>query len=139
MTISDQEARARQYCELSGISIDSARPLGEGTDGKVWKTTRGSAVKVLDRIPAYYNERDTYLRLAEYGLTNKIDHFWVPELFGYDDDLLVVEMQIVTNTPYIIDFAKVRIDRPPDFSAEVIQEAEDRGREVFAHHWPEVC
>lgn len=139
MSVSDQESRARQYCVLSGISIDSASPLGEGTDGKVWRTSRGSAVKVLDRVAAYFNERDTYLRLAEYGLTNKIDHFWVPALWGYDDDLLVIEMQIVTNTPYIIDFAKVRIDRPPDFSDEVVRDAQEKGREEFGARWPEVC
>jgi hypothetical protein len=139
MSNSDPEARARQYCTLSGITVNFARPLGEGTDGKVWKSSRGSAIKVLDRVPAYFNERDTYLRLAEYGLTKKIDHFWVPRLLGYDDELLVVEMQIITNTPYIIDFAKVRIDRPPDFSEEVMQYAQEKGQEEFGPHWPEVC
>ena len=138
MPNSDHEARAKQYSTLSGISINFASLLGEGTDGKVWKSSRGSAVKVLDRVPAYYNERESYLRLAEYGLTKKIDHFWVPRLLGYDDDLLVVEMQIITNTPYIIDFAKVRIDRPPDFSKEVLRDAGLQGQELFAHHWPEV-
>jgi hypothetical protein len=139
MSSSDQEARGRKYAALSGISLDFARPLGDGTDGKVWKSSKGTAVKVLERMAGYYNERDSYLRLAEYGLTEKIDGFWIPQLLGYDDDLWVIEMQTISKMPYIIDFAKVRIDRPPDFSEEVVRDAEEKGQEEFGRHWPEVC
>lgn len=138
MSNSDQEDRGRKYAALSGITLDFASPLGGGTDGKVWKSNKGTAVKVLERMVAYYNERDSYLRLADYGLTEKIDQFWIPRLVGYDDALWIVEMDIVTNTPYIIDFAKVRIDRPPDFSEEVLRDADERGRDEFGDHWPEV-
>jgi hypothetical protein len=135
----DLEARGRKYAALSGITLDSARPLGDGTDGKVWMSDKETAVKVLERMVGYYNERDTYLRLEEYGITEKIEGFWIPRLIGYDDELWVIEMQAISNTPYIIDFAKVRIDRPPDFSDEVVRDAHEKGREEFAHHWPEVC
>lgn len=121
------------------MTLDFARPLGDGTDGKVWKSSKGTAVKVLERMAGYYNERDSYLRLAEYGLTEKIDGFWMPRLLSYDDGLWVIEMETISNTPYIIDFAKVRIDRPPEFSEEVVHDAQVKGREEFGGHWPEVC
>jgi hypothetical protein len=138
MTNSNQEDRGRKFASLSGMTLDFARPLGGGTDGKVWKSSKGTAVKVLERMVGYYNERDAYLRLAEYGLTEKIEHFWMPKLLGYDDDLWVIEMETISRMPFIIDFAKVRIDRPPDFSEEVLRDAELQGQELFAHHWPEV-
>jgi hypothetical protein len=139
MSSSDQEDRGRKYAALSGMTLDFARPLGDGTDGKVWKSSNGTAVKVLERMAGYYNERDSYLRLAEYGLTEKIDGFWMPRLLGYNDDLWVIEMETISNTPYIIDFAKVRIDRPPDFSEEVLRDAQEKGQEEFGPRWPEVC
>ena len=98
-----------------------------------------TAVKVLERMAGYYNERDSYLRLAEYGITEKIEGFWIPQLIGYNDDLWVIEMQAISEPPYIIDFAKVGIDRPPDFSEEVLRYAQEKGQEEFGRHWPEVC
>jgi hypothetical protein len=130
--------RAEQYSELSKFALDWDRPLGDGTDGAVWKSSVGTAVKVLERERGYYNERDAYLRLAEFGLTERIDGFWVPKLIGYNDDLWVVEMDLITTSPYILDFAKVRIDRPPDFSNEVLEYDEKKNRDLFQHHWPEV-
>jgi hypothetical protein len=134
----DLLTRAQQYAELSGIALDWERPLGHGTDGAVWKSHAGTAVKVLERERGYYNERDAYLRLQEYGLTERIDEFWVPKLIGFNDDLWTIEMELVTKPPYIIDFAKVRFDRPPDFSEEVLEYDERKNRELFRHHWPEV-
>jgi hypothetical protein len=135
----DQQTRGRMYAALSGITLDFARPLGDGTDGKVWMSDKETAVKVLERMVGYYNERDSYLRLEEYGITEKIEGFWIPRLIGYDDELWVIEMQAISKPPYIIDFAKVRIDRPPDFSEEVMQYAQEKGQEEFGPHWPEVC
>jgi len=114
------------------------RPLGYGTDGAVWKSIRDTAVKVLERERGYYNERDAYLRLKEYVLTERIDEFWVPKLINFNDDLWTIEMDFITKSPYIIDFAKVRIDRPPDFSEEVLAYQNETGCELFQHHWPEV-
>jgi len=139
MSSLDLESRAKQYAVLSGIALDLASPLGQGTDGKVWRSSRETAVKAFERMVGYYNERDSYLRLAEYGLTKRIDGFWVPKLVGYSDDLWVIEMELIASPPYILDFAKVRIDRPPDFSEEVLQQAEQQGQELFGRHWPEVC
>ncbi len=40
--------------------------------------------------------------------------------------------------PYVIDFAKVRIDRPPEFSDEVLEQSEQKGAEEFGHNWSSV-
>jgi hypothetical protein len=78
------------------------------------------------------------LRLEEYGFSDHIDEFWIPKLIDYNDELWVVEMEFITKSPYLLGFAKVRIDRPPDFSPEVLEYEEAKGRELFQHHWPDV-
>lgn len=134
----DLHARAQQYAELSKIALDWDRPLGHGTDGAVWKSTLDTAVKVLERERGYYNERDAYLRLREFGLTEQIDGFWVPQMIDCSDKLWTIEMDLITKSPYILDFAKVRIDRPPDFSEETLAYYDKQNQELFQHHWPDV-
>lgn len=131
--------RAAKFVEVTCPGMSLTELLGSGTDGSVWRSSHHTAIKAFERIAGYFNERDSYLRLAEFGLTQKIDHFWVPRLLNYNDDLWVIEMEIVTKTPFVLDFAKVRIDRPPDFSQEILEELERHGQEIFKHHWPEVC
>lgn len=41
-------------------------------------------------------------------------------------------MELVGAPPYIIDFAKVRIDRPPDFSEETMRGADEKCEELFS-------
>lgn len=125
-----------KYAELSNITLDLARPLGNGTDGMVWKSNEGTAVKALEREIGYYNERDSYLRLEEFGFIQRIEGFWVPYLINYSDELWVIEMDVVAHPPYIIDFAKVRIDRPPDFSEETVLQNEEKCLELFGDNWP---
>jgi len=132
------QRRAAEYAELSSITLDWERPLGDGTDGAVWKSNVDTAVKVLERERGYYNERDAYLRLQEFGLTERIDGFWIPQIIAYNDQLWAIEMDFITKPPYILDFAKVRIDRPPDFSAETIEYHDKQNSDLFQHHWPEV-
>jgi hypothetical protein len=130
--------RARQYLSLSGKGVKIKEFLGDGTDGVVWATDRSTAVKVFKAERGYFNERDTYQRLADFGVTEKIDGFWIPEMHGFDDALMVIEMDLMQNPPYIIDFAKVRIDRPPDFSEETQRDIDEQGRERFEENWPAV-
>lgn len=134
----DLLTRAQQYAELSKIAIDWERPLGDGTDGAVWKSNVDTAVKVLERERGYYNERDAYLRLQEYGFVEQVDGFWIPKLIAYCDRLWTIEMDFITKSPYILDFAKIRLDRPPDFTEEVLDYQAKQNREQFQHHWPEV-
>jgi hypothetical protein len=134
----DLLTRAQQYAELSKITLDWESPLGHGTDGAVWRSNLDTAVKVLQRERGYYNERDAYLRLEEFGFTEQIAGFWIPKLVGYCDELWTIEMDFITKAPYILDFAKVRIDRPPDFSEEILQDLNEKGQTLFQHHWPKV-
>lgn len=126
-----------RYLTLRGTDV-KINYLGGGTDGDVWKTARDTAVKVFKYENGYYNERDSYSRLADFGVTEELCGFWVPKMLDYDDELRIVEMDLMHTPPYIIDFAKVRIDRPPEFSEDVLEQAEKDGRELFQHHWSEV-
>jgi hypothetical protein len=73
--MSDKLDRVRRYLNLIGQSVQLKGFLGSGTDGAVWAIDRDTAIKVFDREGGYVNERDTYLRLAEYGVTEKLDAF----------------------------------------------------------------
>ena len=124
---------ASEYCKRAAIDLNFIRPLGVGTDGAVWETSRGTAIKVFEREKSYYLEYGCYERFSEYGIT-VIEGLEVPQYIGSSDELLVIEMSMV-KPPFLLDFAKVRIDRPPDFSAEVIRDAETKGIEEFGDNW----
>jgi len=129
--------RLADYVSLQPPPVKIKSFLGDGTDGAVWSTSRGTAIKVFRADFGYHNERDAYLRLAEFGVTNNLAGFWIPRMQGYDDRLWVVEMDLMQKPPYVIDFAKVRFTSP-DFSDEVLADCEARGRERFEHNWPAV-
>jgi hypothetical protein len=130
--------RAEQYVSLylTGEKLKSS--LGNGTDGAVWSTTNNVALKAFHKERLYLKERNAYERLAECDVVDHIEGFSVPEMLRYDDDLLVVEMDLMEEPPYIIDFAKVRIDFPPDFSEETMADSEVRGLERFGPNWSKV-
>jgi hypothetical protein len=130
------EERARIYEHDAGIQIYLERPLGSGTDGSVWKTSRGTAIKALARQRNYNNELECYKRFLAAGVT-EIDGFAIPNLIDYSDELWIIELGIVA-PPFMLDFAKVYLDRPPDFSPEVLTEEEERNLEVFEDRWPRV-
>lgn len=135
---SNEFERAARYLILHGNGAKLKDKLGEGTDGAVWLTDRDTAVKAFKYDIGYANERDTYKRLARYGVTEKIAGFWVPEMLGSDDELKVIEMDIVQTPPYIIDFAKVRLNNDPGFSTETLAENDADGRWRFGKNWPAV-
>lgn len=58
---------------------------------------------------------------------------------GSDDSLMVLEMTIVT-APYLLDFGKVWIDRPPPyyFDAQRMNNAQADARDLFGNFWPDV-
>ncbi len=129
---------AEAYLNLLGRGVKIKGYLGGGTDGDVWQTSDDTAVKVFKYERGYFNERDTYQRLADFGIVETIDGFWVPKMLGYDDTLMVVEMDIMQQPPYIIDFAKVRLNSSPDFPPDVLEEHDRQGLERFEHNWPAV-
>jgi hypothetical protein len=132
----DLQRRCADYCQSRGISINVEYPLGSGIDGCVWPSNRNTAVKVLERQHNYLLERDCYQRFLQAAVT-EILGFAVPELVDYDDNLLVVEMRIVS-PPFVLDFAKVHLDKRPEFPAETLTEWRESMQELFEDQWPQV-
>jgi hypothetical protein len=110
------EAISLQYAAARGIEIDLQNPLGAGTDGSVWPTNRGSAIKVLELEKNYLQELRCYQRLMENNV-ERVDGLAVPQLIDYDDTLLVIEMEIV-RPPYLLDFGKAYLDESSPYSNE---------------------
>ena len=128
----------RDYLSLVAPNVNIKDYLGAGTDGAAWSTDCSTAIKVFDRLQGYQNERDTYVRLADFGVTEQLDGFWIPQMVGHNDDLMIVEMDFMQKPPYIIDFAKVRLNTSPEFSDEVLAQMEAKGLEEFGVNWSRV-
>ncbi len=115
--------------------------LGGGVNGSVWYTSMHSAVKAFELVDAYERERDVYFRLTEFDVAF-INEFAVPRLRGFENELLVIEMDAV-NPPFVLDFAGAYLDQPPDYTAEMIAEHEAKNAELsvpsglgFGCCWP---
>lgn len=131
------EARAQVHAETRGLALGPQ--LGAGRDGIIWRANRQSrvsAIKVHERQAPYGRERDAYFRLREHRVED-VCGLSVPTLLDHDDRLLVLEMEVVT-VPYILDFASVYFDSPPDFSPEVMGDWEEKCNELFGDRWREV-
>jgi len=116
---------ARDYAGLHELSLRDE--LGQGMNGVVIVAEalipspgkpRLSAVKACHSEIEYTRERDVYFRLQECNLTT-IRSCKVPELLEFDDDLWIIEMTIVTR-PFCLDFGGAYLEKPPDFSEEVM-------------------
>src|SRR5215208_5220217 len=123
-----------RYCARRNLKI--LRRLGAGKDGTVFQTSRLSAVKAHEREESYISEREVYLRLRELEIF-EICGLSIPILINHDDELRVLEMTVV-NPPYIVDFASAWLDKPPDFSREVIDEWHQQLRESFGARFPDM-
>lgn len=104
-------SRRDQY--LRSRSIIAVDLLGDGKDGYVWLTSRGTAVKIHVSDIAYRTERDAYIRLRDLRIT-EVAGFTVPTLAEYDDQQMAIEMDVVFPPSYV-DFASALFDVPPDF------------------------
>ena len=101
------------------------------------QTERGrSAIKVHEHERYFCRERDVYLRLAAWEVTD-IRGCAVPEMLRHDDGLWVIEMTVVTR-PFVLDFAGAHLDRPPDFSEDVLADWRAEKHEQFGPRWPHV-
>jgi hypothetical protein len=126
--------RAMRYATARSIVLKHA--LGYGKDGLVYATSSGSAVKVFGAQATYLSERNCYLRLAEHEVMEVVGHR-VPQLLAWNNELLIVEMTIV-HPPYLLDFAGAHLDRPVEFSAEVLEQWEADRLEEFGPRWGRV-
>lgn len=139
----DVEDRARAYAQRTGAVLGTR--LGYGYNGTVFTIENQpeigppvprAAIKVHYRAEEYARERDVYRRLARHGVT-AVRGFHVPRLLHHDDALWVIEMTIVSR-PFVLDFAGAYLDRPPDFSQEVLADWQAEIAERFEHRLPEV-
>ena len=136
MGILSVKERAGLYTAGKNCAILPA-PLGDGTDGCVWQTSRKTAIKVFARSENFETELACYQLLAERNV-REIYGYAIPRLLDFSRELLVVEMEIV-EPPYILDFGKAYFKRhPPQFSAEVMQETREAQIELWGEHWPKV-
>jgi hypothetical protein len=76
------------------------------------------------------------LILRDDGITT-IRDCAIPQLLGYDDELLIIEMTVVTR-PYVLDFGGAFLDQPPGFSKEILAEWQAEKQEQFGKRWPDV-
>jgi hypothetical protein len=131
--------RACTFAERNNLRLSHG--LGYGIHGSVWAVeshlqSGSSAIKVLYRQVPYHRERDVYQRLRDEGV-NIIRECMVPLLLHCDDELLVIQITIVTR-PFILDFAAAYLDEPPEFSEEVWADWRQDKEEQFGSQWPEV-
>ncbi|MCG8585440.1 MAG: hypothetical protein MI757_12080 [Pirellulales bacterium] len=123
----DLNSRIRRFADSRTIKLESQ--LGFGQDGIVYSTDDRTAVKFYEYERSYTVERDVYLRLRAESV-QRIGQFKVPEILQWDDELWVVQMTFVS-PPFVLDFAKCHLDRPPDYPAETILETRRTQRELF--------
>jgi hypothetical protein len=141
MTGSDDILYQKALRYASQHQMEVRGRLGHGKDGIVFvaasklKAMR-SAIKSHSGLEAYQRERRAYERLAECRVRD-IEGFHVPQFLGADDELLVIEMTIVTR-PFVLDFASAYLDRPPEFPEGVMDDWEAEKREEFGGNWPVV-
>lgn len=128
------ETRIERYTQRYGLTL--GQKLGFGWDGIVFRTSLPSAIKGFRHDRLYLRERDVYLRLRDLGIY-QVEQFNIPELIRSDDDLLVIEMSIVS-PPFVLDFAGASLDIPPDYPEEVWEEWLAEKQEQFRDRWPRV-
>jgi len=127
-------SRAEQYAQRKNIQL--ADQLGFGNQGTVYSTDVDSAIKVHERESFYQRERDVYFRLYQHRIS-EVCGCAVPTLIDYDNNLLILEMTVVSR-PFVLDFASAYLDSRPDYSPEVMQDWQQEKQELFEDHWPDV-
>lgn len=76
--------------------------------------------------------------MKRFGVTEKLGEFYIPSLWSCDDELRTIEIDYMHSAPYVVDFGKVRLFKDPEFSEEVLRDADVTGRERFGDNWPRV-
>ena len=130
--------RAHRFAAEHGLRVvdDNA---GFGSDAHLFATGRHSYLKAFERPFRYFRERDVYLRLRRYRVIEIEDHR-VPQLVALDDRLGVIEISTVSR-PFILDFAKARLDQPLEtvWPEHVMEERWRFWQECFEpEQWPQV-
>lgn len=129
MTSAGLEARLRAYARRHGRKY-LKRPVGQGTDGKIWATDRNTVIKVFEREANYRTELRCYQRLMEKRV-HEIDGLAVPSMESHDDLLMALEISLV-HPPYLLDFGKAYVDEPSPYTPAQLAE----WRESWAQYFP---
>jgi hypothetical protein len=133
---------ARAYADKHKLQL--GQRLGFGMHGIIFvaednpKTSDHgkTAIKVHRSAEPYVRERDVYVHLKDENVAQILE-FNVPQIVRFDDELLVVEMSIVTR-PFVLDFAGAYLRGVPEFSEDAWATWEADKQEQFESHWPEV-
>jgi len=104
------------FCKANNLGLEKC--LGQGIQGIVYSTNINSALKIHTSEEAYNREKLSYLRLKERNI-NKIRNFVIPRYKSSNDELLILEISIVT-PPFILDFGSAYIDQEPEVLATQI-------------------
>lgn len=113
--------------------------LGEGKDGSVFATDQQTAIKYLNYAEHYNRELRAYRILSALEIKSINGHA-IPELIGWDDHKLAIEMTIV-RPPFLLDFVSAYTDEEMDrlgFDDEVWQERQTTWAEHFGPRWAAV-
>lgn len=129
MIAMDAKDVAEKYAAKKSMAVDFENLLGYGTDGTVFVSGRNSAIKVFPRSQSYSRELRAYQRLKERSV-RYVDGLAVPMLIDFDDELLIVEMDIV-QPPYLLDFGKAYTDEPTPFDEEQLAAYQVSLRDFF--------
>jgi hypothetical protein len=133
ITPEDLANRARIYANSRSMVAFLEDRFGFGQDGRVWQTNRKTAIKVFERQHNFETELACYQRLKEHSVI-EIGGLQVPQLVDFDNTLQIVEITIV-KAPFIIDFGKCYIDRPPPYDANEIMAENRRLKRRFGENF----
>lgn len=138
MSESQFRAKASEYCrKTEGRIPEFNSSFGCGQEGYVWPIQGGiSAIKVFERRRNYENELACYQILGDHKIT-EIYGFNIPELLGWSDELLVIEITIV-KPPFILDFGKSSLYFKPEYPSDAEAHYQRQLEETFGEYLPQV-
>jgi hypothetical protein len=114
--------------------------LGDGKDGVVLMHRMSTAVKFFHNSENYTRELRAY-RALRHARTDQVLGLHVPQFIRSDDELLAIEITVVT-PPFLLDFASAYSDDELNwlgFTPEVWGEREAHWAEVFGDRWPDAA
>ncbi|MFM9965464.1 MAG: hypothetical protein ACKV2Q_30120 [Planctomycetaceae bacterium] len=126
------DERRQAYCEDRRIQTQSL--IGYGLEGYVWKTNRGSVVKLFRHSNLFDRELAVYQKLSQLGL-QKLQGFTIPQLLDHDHEHSVIEISLVA-PPFVLDFAAASLGKAPSEMASPEWLAEKQ--RMFGRDWPDV-
>jgi len=134
----DEEAIANLNAYAARNQLELIASPGSGIHGIVFfvagNTELGTAaIKAFFSREVYLRELSIYQRLQELGIT-EILGFDVPQLLGWDDELMVLKITLVS-PPFVLDFAGAWLDWPPSFSEEIWEERTAKWASEFGEDW----